>query len=358
MRLRATRSPVRRARESNAACRRKMRFWDAALERARALKARNPSILAVGIGFKHRTAHGYGAKPLPCLKFIVRRKRKTPARGRRIPKSIAVRRGRNVVRVRTDVEQIWKVVPHADRIVCGATGHPVLGVGSLGFFAKSAGGARFLVTAGHTFAQDRRVLHADDASEVPADIGTWAATPATCDEARATRVLDRAQIGVVDKSATYFPDVHGQLVDVALVAMAGEFPDRASVIPWSIPGPAIRALDSLRLAHAEGRFEAFTVFAASGQRRVRFDSLFGSEGSGMPVNDNPTYATPLIVYRTEQSSDLICGDSGAAVMTPDGREIIGLHVLGDGPRGFAVPAETALSEIKRVRNLTLSPTSV
>lgn len=324
--------------------------WRKALATAEALQAASPSIVAVGIGFKHSRTARYGKAPRRCIKFLVRRKRTRPVPAERIPRWITVKSGGRTTRIATDVESMQRIAPQAERVVCRGRGQAA--VGSVGFVARDGGGRLHVVTAGHTFVVGGNLL-ANGAVEV----GEWDRTPVDCPDARRAAVTQPTGIGSLHAGVAYFADAGGLLVDVAVIDLAGAVPDLLRVLPWTLPAPAVRSLASLAVDHESGAHLRFAVYAASGVKKVRFDGLYVAASGGMTVDGNPPYATPLVAYRPEGAA-LFCGDSGASVLSEDGRELVGVHVLGDRSIGYAVPAETALDEILRVSGLALTPVSV
>lgn len=313
----------------------------AALRSAQKRFGKHPDVLAVGIGFKYSSRHGYTrtakeeawpVRGVPCIKLLVRKKikesrLKKSAKRRCFPKYIVVRTRTRQVRVLTDVEDCvgldQNTPPIATPVNLNAYGTP-----SLVVRGATENGHRWAVTAGHVF----RNRPADDSVTLP--------------QSRA--MVSGVDVGHVEWH-TWRRQNTGGLVDAAAVRLSGN-----ETIPSQLNTPPLVGslvgmwsyLETLQ-AKQEGGFYYFAADGAKNGHVVAvLDVVFPSSVTLDLASLGPIKYSPMIVGLRVYSGQIGPGDSGAAWYDAAGR-ILGIHIVGKTKPNYSYSqsAEIIFSEL-------------
>lgn len=288
-------------------------------ERGRAVAARFPDVLGVGVGWKHSRAEGYGARARPSVKFIVSTKRR---RSRLLPKTLSVRWRGKRVRWPTDVMEVDGATTEVS--VCRAVGGSA---GSPGIVLGGSDGGMYLMTAGHVF-----LPHLDEQGDVVA-------------------LLAESRIGVLVRGSCSLLTPDG-IVDVALIRLDPGAEARFAAPPWSGVSRVVTERELLEL-YLDPTVDACRVFGAVSEPSGRLDTVYTSS---VRFPDLAEAYAPMLVEIRSDGVPFGGGNSGALSLTADGGALA-IHVVGktsEPNRGWGVAVDSAIRVLESVLGIELS----
>lgn len=303
---------------------------DRALARATALKERSASILAIGVGHKHRRRTGYGAFARVAIKFTVKSKRTRVAKKDRIPRWFQVEHRGRSYRIPTDVEPIGTLRRNLLGPCQVRNGSAVGYRGTAGPLLHASNGRRYLLTAGHVLFDDQ-------------DDNPWGANDLPV-------FLNGARIGTGVAAATYF-EADGMRVDVGLIRLDDGVPPALLGPPWTTFTRIATEADLFAMSRTGGDTVGLQLYGWVSSPLATFDEL---NQTGIPV-DGDTYA-PFLIKARAQAGLFQAGDSGGCVARQDG-VLVGLHVLAttaDGTVGWSLALPSLLTYLEERTKLTFT----
>jgi hypothetical protein len=295
----------------------------AALSKARRIARRRGDVLSVGLGVKHSRARGGFGDGVPCVKFVVKTKSADVVDPLPASLGVVVEGRRHVVL--TDVDEMRAPVQQTLRCLASDGSISSL-VGTLGFLFADAAGRRHAVTAGHVVFSKRR------ASPWPNDV-SFLVGPTAADALIVGQTIENATY--VFRAASGGGEVLQDLAAARLYDFADLAPLRKS--PWDLD-LTVAGNDVLARIARPDEFGLTTCRVYGGESEPR---LFTAESVHRDPVSFPdlglVYAPILVKYRAvERPTEE--GDSGAAVVTSDGRRALAVHVVGDGDVGWGIAA--------------------
>jgi hypothetical protein len=312
----------------------------AALRRAKKLYRGIPGVVGVGLGLKHTRERGLGARPKPCVKIIVKRKRARVRQEEHIPKSFTVEFEGRAHRIPTDVESAGSPVQQAAP-VCRVRENGVLGMpGTPGFCVETEDGRRFLITAGHVM-YNRRLKSPWKSDGPPVIVGSTV-------------------VGELTPLTYYAIVFEGKkmLVDIGCIELGDEIPPVLRRPPWTLMKKVARSADLDKYVSDEGDRPLLRCFGAETTPDIMLDYV---DRDGLEFeNMRLTYA-PVLLHGRSVNFPFRGGNSGGAIVSEDG-VLYGMHVVGypsSPSRSWSIAATSIMEQLRhhlqaRVRILRIA----